>query len=229
MLPQLCTRWTAVNSLAGASPDTHFSIAQRQLRDLPGEVSVSHFSAASHLLGPKHPLVFDLGGIPQDCFCCPYQGHFHHPPRQCTMSKWIILTSPSALVVKNQTDKGCDPVPSPACWRSRCCSTPWGGFASLSFCRVQWQILFFSYFCCWVVEKPTCCKAGKIHQPVENSWRAWNWALSPRWQGKWVLDSWGCSLQDLMCWEVAQHKLLSPCSVLSWGSHCLLVQVVQDR
>lgn len=87
----------AVNSLAGASPDTHFSIAQRQLRDLPGEVSVSRFNAGSHLLGPKHPLVFDLGGIPQHCLCCPYWGHFCHPLPPCTISKWIIVTSPSVL------------------------------------------------------------------------------------------------------------------------------------
>ena len=58
----------AVNSLAGASPDMYFSIASRQLRDLPEEVSVSRFNAASHLSGLKHPLVFDLGGIPQDCY-----------------------------------------------------------------------------------------------------------------------------------------------------------------
>lgn len=208
----------AVNSLARASPDMHFSIAKRQLRDLPGVVSVCHFNAASHLLGPKHPLVFDLGGIPQKCLCCQYQGYFRHPSPPCTMSKWITVTSPSALVVKNQTDKGCDPAPSPACWRSRCCSTPWGGFASLSFCRVQWQSLFSSYFCRWVFEKSTCCKAGKIHQPVENSWRAWSWALSPCWQGERVLDSWDCSLWELMCWEVAQLKLLSPYLLLV-GTH----------
>lgn len=185
-----------VNSLAGVSPDRHFSIARRQLRDLPEEVSVSHFNAASHLSGLKHPSVFDLGGIPQHWLHCPFGGCFCHPAPPRALSKWIIVASPSTLVFRgSKTElKGCDPAPSPACWRSRCCSTPWGGFARLSFCRAQWQILFSSYFCRSVFEKPTCYEAGKIHQPVEDSWHAWSGALNPCWQEKWMLDSWDCSL-----------------------------------
>lgn len=92
------------------------------------------------------------------------------------------VASPSAMGSKNELIKAV--TPCPACWRSRCCSTPWGGFASLSFRRAQWQIPFYSYFCRSVFEKPTCYKAGNTHQPVENSWLAWNRVLSPCWQEK---------------------------------------------
>lgn len=140
----------------------------------------------------------------------------------CSSARYILvshgrLTSCAAASgIKNRTDKDCDPTPSPACWQSRCCSTPWRGFSRLSFCRARWQILFSGYFCCSVFEKPTCYEVGNIHQPVENLWRAQSGVLSPCWQEKWVLDSWNCSLGELVCWEVARPEPFScvRCSVL---------------
>lgn len=68
-------------------PRYAFQPCQRQLRDLSEEVSVSRFNAASHLSALKHPLVFDLGGIPQDWLRCLWGGRCRRPSPSCAISE----------------------------------------------------------------------------------------------------------------------------------------------
>lgn len=104
---QLFPKWVAVR----VSPPARAALPA-DLRDLPGEVAVSCFSASSHL-SAQTPFSVWCGGTPPDWLCCPFGGGCRHPASSACclqmnhdlLTMWVVLQGP-----KNRTDKGCDPV-----------------------------------------------------------------------------------------------------------------------
>lgn len=173
------------------------------LRDLPGVVAVSCFSASSHL-SVQTPSAVWCGGTPRDWLCCPL-GEAVAISTRCLqmnhdlLTTWLVLQGPKTTLIRAVTPS------QPSLLTEQVLLHTLGRICKSSFCRAQWQILFSGYFCRWVFGKPTCYKVGSIHQPVKNSWCAWSGVLSPCWQEIRVLGSW-----DWFLWEPGY-----------WGWHSL--------